>query len=216
VKLFCYWRSQAAFRVRVALNLKGVAVEDVYVDLLKGEQFEDGYRKVNPQMVVPTLVTDGGVALYQSLPIIEYLEETHPAPPLLPADALGRARVRGLAQIATSDAHPLIVPRVRNYLESELGLDEPARMKWIRHWLTAALAAYEQRLFTERETGRYAHGDSVSLADICVVQQVVASRVFGCDLAPYTTTLRIADECMKLPAFANAHPLKQPDAPSHH
>ena len=216
MKLYCYWRSQAAFRVRMALNLKGIEVENVILDLMKGDQFTDEYRKVNPQMVVPALVTDDGLTLYQSLAIIEYLDETHPNPPLLPADARGRARVRRLAQIVACEAHPLIVPRIRNYLEHELKQDEPTRMKWIQHWLTVALAALEGRLTREPETGRYAHGDKLTLADLCITQQVVSAKIFNCDIKPYPAAVRIFDECMKLDAIARAHPLKQPDAPKHH
>ena len=216
MKLYCYWRSQAAFRVRIALNLKGIEVENIYLDLLKGDQFDESYKKVNPQMVVPALIVDDGPALFQSLAIVEYLDETYPKPPLLPTDARGRARVRGLAQIVACDAHPLIVPRIRGYLENELKLDEPVRLKWIQHWLTAALAALETRLANDKETGRYAHGDRITLADICVTQQVVSAKTFNCDLAPFPTALRIFDECMKIDAFASAHPLKQADAPKHH
>ena len=216
MKMYCYWRSQAAYRVRMALNLKGIEVENLYVDLLKGDQYGDAYGKINPQRVVPALVLDDGRVLFQSLAIIEYLDETVPKPALLPADALGRARVRGIAQIPACDSHPLIVPRIRNYLEHELKHDEPTRLKWIQHWLTEALGALEQRLAREPETGRFAHGDSLTLADLCVTQQVVASKVFNCDLAPFPTALRIYDECSKIDAIARAHPLKQPDAPKHH
>jgi maleylacetoacetate isomerase len=215
MKLFGFWRSMAAFRVRIALNLKGIKLDDqeVSIDLMAGRQFDDSYKAVNPQMVLPALVDGPGPALFQSLAIIEYLDETHPQPPLLPSDPRGRARVRGLAQIVSSDSHPLIVPRVRNYLQKELKLDEAGVTKWVHYFQGAALAALESHLASEPETGRYSHGDKVTLADLCLVQQVVASRLFKLDLAPFPTCIRIADECLKIDAFARAHPLKQPGAP---
>src|ERR1700741_3254023 len=144
VKLFSFWRSLATFRVRIALNLKGLAPEEVIeVNLMKGVQREAKYRAVNPQMVLPALVDGEGPALFQSLAIIEYLDETHPQPPLLPTDPRARARVRGLAQIVSSDSHPLIVPRVRNYLQKELKLDDAGVMKWVHYFQSAALAALE-------------------------------------------------------------------------
>jgi maleylacetoacetate isomerase/maleylpyruvate isomerase len=194
--------------------MKGFAPEVVPVDLHKGEQRGDAYRAVNPQMVLPALADGDGPALFQSIPIIEYLDERYPTPPLLPADPKGRARVRGLAQIIASDAHPLIVPRVRGYLENELRLDEPQRLRWIRHWLSEALRAVETHLTTEKETGAYCHGDTPTLADICLVTHVTTARIFECDLAPYPTAIRIADACFKLEPFARAHPLKQPGAPT--
>ncbi len=213
MQLFGFWRSMATFRVRIAMNIKGIVPDDVSIDLMSGQQRGEAYRKVNPQMVLPALVDGDGPALFQSLPIIEYLDERYPLPPLLPGDSRGRARARGLAHIVASDGHPLIVPRVREYLEHELKLDEAQRNKWCQHWLGAALGAIETHLATERETGRYCHGNSPTIADICLVSHVVASRLFKVDLSPYPTAVRIADDCLKLDAFARAHPLKQPDAP---
>ena len=214
MKLFSFWRSLATFRVRIALNLKGIALDEVInVDLIKGEQRNADFRSVNPQMVIPALVDDGHV-LFQSLAILEYLDETHPDPPLLPKDAHGRARVRGLALIVACDAHPLIVPRVRNYLEHELKLDELTRGKWIRHWFGEALTALETHLSRDRETGRYCHGDSITIADICLVTHAVGAKLFGTDVAPYPNVMRIVGECLKLDAFARAHPLEQPGAPA--
>ena len=141
MKLYTYWQSQASYRVRVALRLKGLAAETVSLDLLKGDQLEPAYRALNPEMVVPTLLDLDGPPLVQSLAILEYLEEKHPQPPLLPGDLRARAHVRGLAQMVAMDAHPFIVPRVRKYLEQELHLDEPARVKWLRHWLDAGSRA---------------------------------------------------------------------------
>jgi maleylacetoacetate isomerase/maleylpyruvate isomerase len=152
--------------------------------------------------------------LFESLAIIEYLDEIHPSPPLLPPDARGRARARGLAQIVACDSHPLLVPRVREYLEHELKLDEQRRMAWCRHWITEALAAIESHLKTEKETGRYCHGDAVTVADICLVSQAAGAKFFQVDVAPFPTVNRIVDACQAIDAFARAHPLKQPGAPA--
>jgi len=215
MKLFSFWRSLATFRVRIALNLKGISPDEVVnIDLMKGQQRNSDYRMVNPQMVIPALVEDDGRVLFQSLAILEYLDEVRPDPPLLPKDAFGRARVRGLALIVACDAHPLVVPRIRNYLEHELKLDEPTRLKWIRHWSNEALTALETHLSRDRETGRFCHGDSVTLADICLVTHAVGANLFEIDLAPYPTVSRIVDACLKIDAFARAHPLKQPGAPA--
>jgi len=215
MKLYSFWRSLATFRVRIALNLKGVVPDDVVnIDLMKGQQSEAAYRAVNPQMVIPALIDDDGSALFQSLAILEYLDETHPNPPLLPKDPRDRARVRALALIVACDAHPLVVPRVRNYLEHELKHDEPTRLKWIRHWSNEALKAIETHLARDPQTGRYCHGDSVTMADLCVVSHAVGAKLFNVDLAPYPTVARIVDTCLQQDAFARAHPLKQPGAPA--
>ena len=209
MKLFGFWRSLAAYRVRVALNLKGIAFEEIPIDLLKGEQFAESYRAINPQMVVPALVDNDGVVLAQSMAIIEYLEEAYPQPPLLPAAPRGRARVRMLAQIVAADAHPLMVPRVRAYLTDTLKLDEPIRLQWIQRWSDAALAAVETQLTAHAVAGRLCHGDTPTLADICLVSQVIGARMFKLDLSAFPTVTRVADACLALPAFAVAHPLKQ-------
>ena len=215
MKLYGFWRSLATYRVRVALALKGVTAEEVSIDILQGRQFDDAYRRINPQSVVPALVVDEeGPPLFQSLAILEYLEETVPQPPLLPVDARGRARVRGLALIAAADGHPLIVPRIRAYLEKEMKLDEAARNKWLAHWTQKALDAIEVHLATEKDTGRYCHGDAPTFADICLAGQVIAATAyFKCDTSKVPTAMRIYGECMKLPAFERAHPLKQAGAP---
>ena len=172
MKLFSFWRSLATFRVRIALNLKGLEPDEVVdIDLIKGKQREDAFRKVNPQMLIPALVVGEGPVLFQSLAIMEYLEETHPQPPLLPAGARARARVRALAQIVACDSHPLLVPRVREYLEHKLKLDEPTRLEWIHNWIGEALKALEANLSGSKETGRYCQGDAISIADICLVSQ---------------------------------------------
>ena len=147
---------------------------------------------------------------------MEYLEETKPQPPLLPKDPRGRARVRGLALISAADAHPLVVPRIRVYLEKELKLDEPTRNKWLMHWSLEALKAIEAHLTTEKETGRFCHGDSPTMADICLAGQVIgATGYFKCDVSSVPTVMRVYEECMKIEAFGKAHPLKQPGAPAH-
>jgi maleylacetoacetate isomerase len=214
MKMYGFWRSLAAFRVRVALALKGIAAEEVSINLLQGKQHTDEYKAINPQSVVPSLVIDDGPPLIQSLAILEYLDETHPLPPLLPRDARGRARVRGLAQIVACDGHPIIAPRVRNYLEKELLLDEAARNRWCSHWMIQALEAVEGHLAKERETGRYCHGDALTLADICLASQVIgAKNYFNCDMSGVPVVMRIFGECMKIDAFDRSQPLKQPDAP---
>jgi maleylacetoacetate isomerase len=214
MKLYGFWRSLATYRVRTALALKGIEVEEISIDLLQGKQFADDYKAVNPQSVVPALVIDGGPPLFQSMAILEYLEETHPQPALLPRDALGRARVRGLAQIAVADGHPIVTPRVRNYLEIELHIDEAARNRWCAHWMLKALEAIEGHIAKERETGRYCHGDAPTMADICLASQVIgATNYFKCDCASVPTVMRVFGECMKIAAFDRSQPLKQPGAP---
>jgi len=211
LQLYTYYRSQASFRVRIALNLKGLKRDDTFLHLEKGDQFAPAYRALNPQMVVPTLI-DGDAKLFQSLAILEYLEEKYPEPPLLPADIVARAWVRGLALINIADAHPLVVPRIRHYLLDDLKLSEEQMLGWIRHWLGAGLAAMEALLAEHRESGRFCHGDAPSFADIGVVTQVTPARNFGVDLAPYPRVIRVYDSSMAIPAFADAHPAKQPDA----
>jgi maleylacetoacetate isomerase len=217
MKLYGFWRSLATYRVKVALALKGLAVDEVSIDLLKGKQHEKDYVALNPQAVVPALVLDeGGAPLFQSLAIIEYLEETHPRPPLLPKDPRGRARVRGLALIAAADGHPLVVLRIRSYMEKELKLDEAARNKWLAHWTLKALEAIEAHVAREKETGRFCHGDTPTIADICLAGQVVgAVGYFKCDVSGVPTCMRIYEECMKIDAFNKTHPLKQPGAAVH-
>ena len=216
MKLYGFWRSLATYRVRVALALKDVKLEEaeISVDILQGRQFDDAYRRLNPQSVVPALVVDAGPPLFQSMAILEYLEETVPEPALLPVDARGRARVRGLCQICVSDGHPLIVPRIRKYLEKDLGLDEAARDRWVAHWSLKALQAIEEHLARRPGTGRFCHGAAPTLADVCVASQVIAARDYGrCDLSSVPTVMRIYGECMRIEAFARSHPQRQPGAP---
>jgi maleylacetoacetate isomerase len=213
MKLYGFWRSLATYRVRTALALKGIDAEQVSIDLLQGKQHSEEYRAINPQGAVPTLVVDGGPPLFQSMAILEYLEETHPEPPLLPKDPRGRARVRGLAQIVVSDGHPLIVPRIRGYLEKQMGQDESARNQWLAHWTLEALRAVETHLAKERETGRFCHGDAPTLADVCLASQIFGARFFKVDTKDVPTVMRVFGECMKIDAFDRSQPLKQPDAP---
>lgn len=214
VKLFTYWRSQAAFRVRIALRLKGVAMEKVSLDLLKGDQFEADYQKLNPEGVVPTLIDGEGQPLVQSLAILDYLDEKYPRPPLLPADLRARAHARAIAQMVAMDAHPFIVPRVRKYLEEELHLDEAARAKWVRHWLDAGSRAVEEVLARDPRTGRFCVGDQVTVADICLAAHLTSAKLFGGrDPSGYPVAGRIYANCMQIEAFAAEHPLRQPDAP---
>jgi len=214
MKLYSFWRSLASYRVRIVMNLKGLKPDEVIdVNLMKGQQREDAFRKVNPMMALPALVDGDGPALFESLAIIEYLDETHPNPPLLPKDPKGRARVRGLAQIVACDSHPLVVPRVREYLEHDLKLDEPARNIWCQNWHRAALSALETHL-ADKATGKHAHGDSITIADVCIASQGAGATFFKVDLAPFPNFKRVLDACMANDAFARAHPLKQPGAPA--
>ena len=213
MRLYGFWRSLATYRVRVALALKGLEAHEISVNLLQGMQHGDDYKAVNPQSVVPALMIDEGPPLFQSMAILEYLEESFPEPPLLPPDARGRARVRGLALIVACDGHPLIVPRIRNYLEREMQVDEAARNRWLQHWTLKALEALEAHLANEPETGSFCHGDLPTFADICLAGQVFAAGYFNTDTAAMPTVRRIFDECMKIDAFDRSQPLKQPDAP---
>lgn len=213
IVLYGFWRSLATFRVRAALNLKALDYTETIVDLGKGEQFDERFHSVNAQHVLPVLDHDG-LQLSQSLPIIEYLDETWPHAPLLPADAAGRARVRALAQITTADVHPLIVPRVRNFLEKEFGIDEAGRLKWIRHWFDMGTEAIEAKLGIDGPAGPYAHGERVTLADLALVSHVVGARLFQADLTRAPRLQALAERCLALDAFARAHPLAQPGAPA--
>lgn len=207
-----YFRSSAAWRVRIALNLKGLGFATVARHLRKREQAAPDYVAKNPQGLVPALEVPGQGVLTQSLAIIEWLEETKPLPPLLPADPWGRARVRSLAQIVACDIHPIQNLRVLAYLKHELGQEQPAIDAFARHWIEAGLAALEARLAREAETGRFCHGDAPGLADLCLVPQLGNARRFGVELSPYPTVLRIEAACTALPAFQDAAPDRQPDA----
>jgi maleylacetoacetate isomerase len=213
MRLYSYFRSSAAYRVRIALNLKGLPYDTVPVHLTRGggEQLAPGYRKLNPQALVPVL-EDGGRVFMQSLAIIEYLDEIHPQVPLLPKDPLARARVRALALAVACDLHPLNNLRVLNYLTGPMGLTNDARQTWYRHWIAEGLGALEASLAGDRETGRFCHGDVPGLADCCLIPQLANAHRFKCDVAPYPTLLRIEANCQALEAFRRAAPEKQPDA----
>jgi maleylacetoacetate isomerase len=212
--LYGFWRSMAAYRVRVALALKGLGAQEIAIDLDAGEQFAPDFLAVNPEGAVPALIEPGQAPLTQSMAILEYLEERHPQPPLLPADPHGRARVRSLAALVVSDTHPLIVPRVRTYLAAEAGFGEPAVHAWSAHWVTRGLTAMEARLAGAPATGAFCHGDHVTFADICLGNLGIAARNLRIDLAQTPTVARILERCDALEAFANAHPLRQLGAPS--
>ena len=210
MKLYTYFRSSAAFRVRIALNLKGLPYEPVFVHLAKGEHRAAAYAKVNPQALLPTLELDDGTRLTQSLAIIEYLDEKHPAKPLIPKDMLGKARVRSLSYLIASEIHPLNNLRTLQHLKRALGQNEEQINSWYRHWIADGLAKLEAELTSSR--GRFCHGDAPTMADCCLVPQIFNAKRYNSDLAPYPTTLRLFENCMKLEAFDRAQPSKQPDA----
>lgn len=210
--LYGYFRSSAAYRVRIALNLKGLDYDQAPVNLVKGEQRGDEHRARNPQGLVPVLGTDDGLELVQSLAICEYLEECYPQPALLPQTPGERARVRSLAQLVACEIHPLNNLKVLKYLVGDLGVDEAAKLDWYRHWITEGFDALEARLAREPGTGDFCHGDAPTLADICLVPQVFNAERFECDLSPYANIRRITDQCRQREAFRMAAPEAQPDA----
>ena len=211
--LYSYWRSSAAFRVRIALNLKGLHYETRAIHLLRegGEQHSPAYAALNPQELVPTLL-DGERVLTQSMAILEYLDETRPQPSLLPADAAGRARVRALAQVVGCDIHPIGNLRVLQWIGSQFNADDEQKSVWMRHWVSTGLHALETMLASSKDTGRYCHGDTPGLADACLVPQVYNARRWKVPLGDYPTILRIDATCATLDAFHNAMPEQQPDA----
>jgi maleylpyruvate isomerase len=207
--LYDYFRSSDCFRVRIALNLKGLTAERRYVHLRKGEQRAPGYLEVNPYGLVPMLVV-GDRRLTQSLAIIEYLDEKHQNPPLLPPGPEDRAWVRSVAMAIACDIHPLDNTRVLAYLKNPLGIEEPGRDEWYRHWIRLGFAALERQL--SQRDGRYCAGDTPTLADVCLVPQVFNAKRMNVDLAPYPRIVAIHEACIALPAFAEAQPSRQPDA----
>lgn len=213
MKLYNYFRSSASYRVRIALNLKGLSYEYALVHLNRngGEHNTPEFRKLNPQGLIPVL-EDGQHRLTQSLAIIEYLNELHPKPPLLPATPAERARVRALAQIVASEIHPLNNPRVLRYLTAKFGASEEAKNEWYRHWVTLGLEAFEALVANHPRTGRFCHGDAPTLADCCLIPQLFNARRFQCDLSRFPALLRIERNCIELPAFQQAAPERQPDA----
>jgi maleylpyruvate isomerase len=211
MKLYGFWRSSAAYRVRIALGVKGLSYDSLSVQIAKGEQFKAEFGAINPQNLVPVL-EDEGHLLYQSLAIIQYLEETHPEPRLIPKDPLEGNRVRSLALSIACEIHPLNNLRVLNYLTGTLGVTEEQKLEWYRHWVTTGFIALEERLASERWTGRFCHGNTPGLADISLVPQVANAKRFKVDLTPFPTIVRINDECAKVEAFQRAAPENQPDA----
>lgn len=207
-----YFRSSTSFRARIALNLKGLAYDQMTYSLLAGEQRSEGYLQRNRQGLVPTLQLPDGGHINQSLAIMEWLEETSPEPPLLPREPLDRARVRSLAYSIAVDVHPLNNLRVLNRLRSQFGADDDAVKDWFRHWVSLEFEALERRLASEPETGKFCHGDKVSMADICLVAQSVNNKRFGVDEEPFPTIRRIVGTCLKIEAFERALPANQPDA----
>jgi maleylacetoacetate isomerase len=210
MKLYGYFRSSAAFRLRIALNLKKLDYENAFIHLRRGDQTRPDFRGVNPQGLVPALETDGQT-LIQSLPIIEYLDETHPEPPLLPADSGSRARVRALAAIVACDIHPINNLRVLRYLHRTMEQSEGAIETWYNHWIEEGFRALESLLAADSRTGRFCHGDTPGLADVALVPQVVNAERYRLALTPYPTISRIFQTCMTLDAFTTAHPQQQAD-----
>ena len=214
MKLYNYYRSSASFRVRIALNLKGLPYEYAAVHLTRdgGQQFIPAFRALNPDALIPVLDDDGRV-LTQSLAIIEYLDEKYPQPPLLPHEPLDRAYVRGIALAIACEIHPLNNLRVLRYLVKELGQSEEAKNAWYRHWVEQGLAQVEAQLIAQGRCGRFVLGDAVTIADILIVPQIFNAQRFECRLEHVPTVMRIFDACMQLPAFADAQPSRQPDLP---
>ncbi|CAO4141473.1 maleylacetoacetate isomerase [Methylorubrum extorquens] len=214
MKMYGNWRSAAAFRVRIALNLKGIAYEEVFLDLDAGDQHKPDFLAINPQGAVPALFDGDGPPLTQSLAILDYLEETRPGVPLLPEEPRARARARSLAQVVACDTHPLYVPRVRTFLMENYGLPRERMLEFLRNAFITGLKTLETRLSNEAGTGRFCQGDAVSHADLCLVSLWVGTVIFGIDTAAYPTVKRISEAVLALDAVARAHPLRQPGAPA--
>lgn len=214
LRLYSYWRSSAAYRVRIGLNLKGLRYELIPMHLVRdgGQQHQPEYARLNPQRMVPTLL-HGARVMRQSLSILEYLDESWPERPLLPATARDRARVRALSQVVAADIHPLDNLRVRRYFEQEWGVPPVERDAWMRHWIAEGFQALETLLSDDLVTGTYCHGEAPGMADCCLVPQVYSARRVGLDMAAWPTITRIEQACIALPAFRQASPEQQPDAP---
>ncbi len=211
MKLYTFFRSSAAFRMRIALNYKGIAYEKQAVSLPKDEHKLASYLRVHPQGLVPAL-EDEGKFYVQSLAMMEYLEETHPKPALLPSTPEDRAYVRAVAQIIACEIHPLNNLRTLRYVKKSYRLDEEGVNVWYRHWIAEGLSGLELFLSSSKKFGKYCYRDQVTIADCCLVPQVFNAQRYQCELAPYPTIMGIFAECMKLPAFIDAQPSKQPDA----
>jgi maleylpyruvate isomerase len=208
IQIYGFWRSIASFRVRVALKLKGLPFEEIPIDILSGEQFKLGYEAVNAERVVPTFIHDGH-SVFQSLAIIEYIDDVWPEPPLMPDDPRQRAYARSLALMTIADAHPLVVPRVRDHLAKTFGADAHAIEDWGKHWTSEGLATYE-RLLARRAPAPFALGAEPGLADICIAGQVVGAHFLKLELTGFPIVARLAERCFALPAFATSHPFEQP------
>lgn len=217
-ELFSYWRTSATYRVRVALNLKGLAAHERNINLDTGEQRSEAFLKINPLGAIPALIDQAPGAsptpLTQSLAILEFLEEVHPSPSILPADPYGRARVRSLAAMLAADTHPLITGRIKKYLTTTGGFDDAAFRAWQIHWFTTGLQAFEKRLATESETGTFCHGDNVTMADICLASIMAVLPIFKIEVADIPTIDRIYAKCATMDAFAKAEPMRQTGAPA--
>jgi maleylacetoacetate isomerase len=209
IQVYGFWRSIASFRVRVALRLKSLPFEETSIDILTGEQFEPAYKAVNAERVVPTFIHDGH-SIFQSLAIIEYLDDIQPKPRLVPQDPKERAYARSLALMTIADVHPLGVPRVRNHLAKTFGADAKAIEAWGEHWTVEGLATYE-RMLAQRAPSPFALGAEPGLADICIAGQVVGAQYLKMDLSAYPVVAGLAERCFALPAFATSHPFEQPD-----
>jgi maleylacetoacetate isomerase len=212
--LYGFWRSMATYRVRVALALKGVSVREIAINLDTGEQLSAQFLAVNPEGSLPALIEPGQAALTQSTAILEYLEERFPEPALLPKDLYARARVRSLVALIASDIHPLIVPRVRNYLSSQAGFENAAWRAWATHWVVRGLSVFETRLAHDSVTGTYCHADQLTLADICLASLVTVAKTIKFEVRDVPTVTRIVARCEQLDAFQRAHPLRQAGAPA--
>ncbi|MDR3398412.1 MAG: maleylacetoacetate isomerase [Pandoraea sp.] len=211
IQLYGFWRSNAAFRVRVALALKKLPFEEIEVDILAGRQFDADYAEMNAERVVPTLVHDGH-RVFQSLAIMEYLDEVHPSPRLMPEDPKDRAYVRALALVSVADSHPLVVPRVRKHLSETFGADATVIETWCRHWAEEGLATYE-RMLAQRPAAPFALGSTPTLADICVAGQKIIADLYQLDIAAFPNVAALTKRCFALPEFAHAHPFQQAGYP---
>jgi maleylacetoacetate isomerase len=214
MELFSYWRTSATYRVRVAFNLKNIQANERFINVDAGEHQSPEYLKINPMGAIPALILSGKAPLTQSLAILEFLEEWQPQPPLLPADIFERARVRSIAQMLAVDIHPLITPRIKKHLMNVNGFDDAMWKDWQSKWFTTGLSALEQRLASESSTGRFCHGDSPTIADICLMSIVVVMRIFKITVPDIPTIDRIVMACEQLDAFVRAEPMRQVGAPS--
>jgi maleylacetoacetate isomerase len=207
MKIYGYQLSQATMRVRIAANIKGIAFEETFLDLVRGDQFDEEFRTLNPQQVVPAILIEGHKApLFQSMAILEYIEETVPQPALLPADAASRAWVRGMAQILIADTHRYSVPSTRNYIAGTLGLSDKQLLDWIHHWIGRGLTAFEKHLSADGKTGDFCFGHNPTFADISLFPQIIGAKRFNIPLAEYPIAMGIFERCIAMDAFKRAIP----------